>query len=105
MIFRKFIDPLPAGGRVTKACFMGASILIVQAADALSGFLTAEGHQVIPLDDTPRLPPQLIIIDAEHPDAFALCLGWREADAAPILMLLDDTETVERAFQAGASDV
>jgi PAS domain S-box-containing protein len=85
---------------------MGASILIVQAkADTLTPLLTAEGYQVVPLDATPRPTPHLIIIDAEHPDAFALCLGWREAGAAPILMLLDDPETVEPAFLAGASDV
>ncbi len=68
-----------------------------------------EGRQA--LDSVRRAPPELVILDIELPgmDGLETCRALRELPGArevPVLILTghDDSETIDRAFEAGATD-
>ncbi|MBI1258552.1 MAG: PAS domain S-box protein [Chloroflexi bacterium] len=94
-----------------------ASILIAQSDSAadLSSLLAREGYHTeqsrdarLLVSEYSRLTPTLIVLDSALPegDSFALCARLRESSSVPILMLLPDSDDlIERAYQAGASDV
>ena len=63
------------------------------------------------IEKIPRLQPDVILMDVEMPDldGFTCCQKIRSlpgGDRVPILIItvLDDRESIERAFQAGATD-
>jgi len=82
------------------------------AALTKAGFKTIEaenGHQAVDLFQSNR--PDLILLDVIMPDmdGFETCKAIREmrgGEYSQILMVtgLDDTESIERAFEAGAND-
>ena len=68
-----------------------------------------EGRQA--LDSVRRAPPELVILDIELPglDGLETCRALRELPGAreiPVLILTghDDSETIDRAFEVGATD-
>ncbi|MDS4026529.1 MAG: response regulator [Candidatus Contendobacter sp.] len=86
--------------------------LLTSAALALGGFTVqeaADGEQALRLFQ--RELPDLVLLDVIMPglDGFAVCEAIRRLPSGrhlPILMVtgLDDLESVERAYQAGATD-
>jgi diguanylate cyclase (GGDEF)-like protein/PAS domain S-box-containing protein len=100
----------------------GAVILIVDD-DPVVRLLTAqtlaaEGYRVVEADDGvaaqarfAAAAPELILLDVLMPglDGFGFCRWLREQPTArrvPVLMMtaLDDSESIERAFEVGATD-
>ena len=81
-------------------------------------FLSQAGFTVVEardgqeaLEQAPLVQPDMIILDVEMPrlDGFEACMQLREMPAfmaIPILMLtgLDNSESVDRAYNAGATD-
>ncbi len=89
-----------------------ACILVAQAdgTPALLPILNGEGYQVERISDPGEerrgFPPNLIVIDSVLPNAFPLCSRLHQAETAPILMIVaNEPAQIDRAFDAGASDV
>jgi diguanylate cyclase (GGDEF)-like protein len=94
------VDDDAAGRRLTRATL------------AKSGFRVAEaGDGRVALDAMREVLPDLVLLDVSMPvmDGFTVCEELRRmpgGDRVPVVMMtgLDDTASIERAFEAGATD-
>ena len=85
---------------------------LMRATLAKAGFCVAEaGDGRAALDAMQAGLPDLVLMDVGMPvmDGFAACAGLRKlsgGDRVPVIMMtgLDDTESIERAFEVGATD-
>lgn len=94
-----------------------ASILIAQGdrEQALAPILDREGYRVEQTRDArpflieySRMKPDLVVLDSDLPggDAYMLCARLNEGGSIAVIMLVNnDSESVERAFRMGATDV
>ncbi len=86
--------------------------LLMRESLELAGFAVHEGGDGLEaLDLVDKLKPELIFLDAMMPrvDGFAACVETRKRPYGahvPVLMVtgLDDTEFIDRAYKAGATD-
>lgn len=86
--------------------------VILRAALERDGFEVEEAEDGLQgLQAFDRVQPDIVLLDVLMPvmDGFATCIALRQrpgGDRVPILMLtiLDDIESIDRAFEAGATD-
>ncbi len=94
------VDDDAAGRRLTRATLSRAHFTVSEAAD---------GRQA--LDLLAQQLPDLVLMDVSMPvmDGFAACVELRKLPGGarvPVIMMtgLDDVQSIERAFEVGASD-
>jgi diguanylate cyclase (GGDEF)-like protein len=94
------VDDDSGGRRVTRATLAKAGFHVSEAADGQAA-----------LDALQAGLPDLVLMDVSMPvmDGFAACAALRRlpgGDSVPVIMMtgLDDTESIERAFEVGATD-
>jgi len=94
------VDDDPGGRRLTRATLAKAGFDVADAGDGKAA-----------LDAMCARLPDLVLMDVGMPvmDGFAACAALRVlpgGDRVPVIMMtgLEDTESIERAFEAGATD-
>ncbi|HUL65296.1 MAG TPA: EAL domain-containing protein [Burkholderiaceae bacterium] len=94
------VDDDSGGRRLTRAILAKAGFRVTEAADGKAGLEAMQAGL-----------PDLVLMDVSMPvmDGFAACAGLRRlagGDRIPVIMMtgLDDTESIERAFEVGATD-
>jgi diguanylate cyclase (GGDEF)-like protein/PAS domain S-box-containing protein len=94
------VDDDAGGRRLTRAILAKAGFCVSEAADGKVALETMQAGL-----------PDLVLMDVSMPvmDGFAACAGLRRlagGDRIPVIMMtgLDDTESIERAFEVGATD-
>jgi diguanylate cyclase (GGDEF)-like protein len=94
------VDDDSGGRRLTRAILAKAGFCVTEAADGQAA-----------LDVMRAALPDLVLMDVSMPvmDGFDACAGLRRlsgGDRVPVIMMtgLDDTESIERAFEVGATD-
>jgi PleD family two-component response regulator len=96
----QIVDDDPAMRLLTRATLEKAGFKVIEAADGIDG-----------LAQFRKIRPDLVLLDVLMPrmDGFTTCRRLRslpESKETPIIMLtgLDDVESVQKAFDAGATD-
>jgi len=94
------VDDDAGGRRLTRATLAKAGFAVSEASDGKAA-----------LDALLQELPELVLMDVSMPvmDGFAACAELRRipgGDRVPVIMMtgLDDTESIERAFEVGATD-
>jgi DNA-binding response OmpR family regulator len=94
------VDDDVAGRRLTRAILAKAGFRVTEAGDGKAA-----------LEAMRAALPDLVLMDVSMPvmDGFDACAGLRRlpgGDRVPVIMMtgLDDTESIERAFEVGATD-
>ena len=94
------VDDDAGGRRLTRATLSKAGFDVVEA-----------GNGELALQSMRNTMPDLVLLDVSMPvmDGFQACEQLRQmpgGDAVPVVMMtgLDDTQSIERAFQVGATD-
>jgi PAS domain S-box-containing protein len=86
--------------------------LLIRQTLERAGFVCHEAeHGAAALESFPRLQPDIVLLDVLMPrmDGYAACAALRERPEGalvPVLMLtgLDDVESIDRAYEVGATD-
>ena len=86
--------------------------LLIRQALERAGFVCHEAEQgAAALERFPQLQPDIVLLDVvmPHMDGYAVCAALRGTPAGafvPVLMLtgLDDVESIDRAYDVGATD-
>jgi diguanylate cyclase (GGDEF)-like protein len=94
------VDDDAGGRRLTRATLSRCGYDVVEAADGL-----------VALESARQELPAMVLLDVSMPrmDGFETCAELRRlpgGDGVPIMMMtgLDDTQSIERAFESGATD-
>jgi len=94
------VDDDSGGRRLTRAILAKAGFRVTEASDGKAALEAMQASL-----------PDLVLMDVSMPvmDGFAACAGLRRlpgGDRIPVIMMtgLDDTESIERAFEVGATD-
>ena len=94
------VDDDPTFRLLTRELLMGSGFDVVEAEDGELGLLAFQ-----------RFAPDIILLDVMMPkmDGFAMCEALRKqpgGESAAVLIMtgLDDTESIHRAYEAGATD-
>jgi diguanylate cyclase (GGDEF)-like protein len=94
------VDDDAGGRRLTRATLAKAGFHVTEAGDGEAALDAMRGGL-----------PELVLMDVSMPvmDGFTACAALRRlsgGDRVPVIMMtgLDDTESIERAFEAGATD-
>ncbi len=94
------VDDDAGGRRLMRATLAKAGFTVAAVGDGRAALDAMQGNL-----------PDLVLMDVSMPvmDGFAACAGLRQiagGDRVPVIMMtgLDDTESIERAFEAGATD-
>jgi len=105
----------PAGAGAPVALIVDDDLtmrLLIRQALERAGFVCHEAEQgAAALERFPQLQPDIVLLDVvmPHMDGYAACAALRGMPAGafvPVLMLtgLDDVESIDRAYEVGATD-